>query len=325
LGGVVPVKPQEFRQLSGLFAQYGVDEFLEFTSSLVTILNREGSFLAWNLSLEKLKRNLPRATRVRDFLSAPSQVLFDEFLKKTLQERMRKQASLEFSFENRWGDFSCLFIPLPDERVLFIGEPLHNLSDLATISAELEKIKRSLAIKETELKAVIAQADEVSHTDALTFLPNRKSILGSLQREVIFSGRYGTPLAISMLDIDHFKDINDTYGHVVGDEVLRKLAAELRDHIRHPDVIGRYGGEEFLVVLPHSTIKAATEQAERLRTYVQSLVIQSGEIEIRLTLSMGLAQYQIHHEDWQSFISRADAALYQAKNSGRNQWAIAEE
>jgi len=321
----VPVKPQEFRQLSGLFAQYGVDEFLEFTSSLVTILNREGSFLAWNLSLEKLKRNLPRATRVRDFLSAPSQVLFDEFLKKTLQERMRKQASLEFSFENRWGDFSCLFIPLPDERVLFIGEPLHNLSDLATISAELEKIKRSLAIKETELKAVIAQADEVSHTDALTFLPNRKSILGSLQREVIFSGRYGTPLAISMLDIDHFKDINDTYGHVVGDEVLRKLAAELRDHIRHPDVIGRYGGEEFLVVLPHSTIKAATEQAERLRTYVQSLVIQSGEIEIRLTLSMGLAQYQIHHEDWQSFISRADAALYQAKNSGRNQWAIAEE
>jgi diguanylate cyclase (GGDEF)-like protein len=321
----VPVKPQEFRQLSGLFAQYGVDEFLEFTSSLVSILDREGSFLAWNLSLEKLKRNLPRATRVQDFLSAPSQVLFDEFLKKTLQERMRKQASLEFSFENRWGDFSCLFIPLRDERILFIGEPLHNLSDLATISAELEKIKRSLAIKETELKAVIAQADEVSHTDALTFLPNRKSILGSLQREVIFAGRYGTPLAISMLDIDYFKDINDTHGHVVGDEVLRKLAEELRDHIRHPDVIGRYGGEEFLVVLPHSTIKAAAEQAERLCKHVQSLVIQAGENEIRITLSMGLAQYQIHREDWQSFLSRADAALYQAKNSGRNRWTIAEE
>jgi diguanylate cyclase (GGDEF)-like protein len=322
---VVPVKPQEFRQLSGLFARYGVDEFLEFTSSLVTILDKEGSFLAWNLSMEKLKRNLPEATRAQDFLSAPSQILFDEFLKKTLQERMRKQASLEFSFERRWGDFACLFIPLPDDRVLLIGEPLHNIRDLETISAELEMIKRSLAIKETELKAVLAQADEVSHTDALTFLPNRKSILSDLQREVTFSDRYGTPLAISMLDIDHFKSINDTYGHVTGDEALRKLAIELRNHIRHPDVIGRYGGEEFLVVLPHSTVRAAAEQAERLCTYIQSLVVQSGENEVRITVSMGLAQYRIHHEDWQGFLSRADAALYKAKNNGRNQWAIAEE
>jgi diguanylate cyclase (GGDEF)-like protein len=322
---VVPVKPQEFRQLSGLFARYGVDEFLEFTSSLVTILDKEGSFLAWNLSMEKLKRNLPGATRVREFLSTPSQVLFEEFLKKTLQERMRKQASLEFSFENRWGDFSCLFIPLPDERVLLIGEPLHNIRDLETISTELEKIKRSLAVKETELKAVLAQADEVSHTDALTFLPNRRSILSDLQREVTFSDRYGTPLAISMVDIDHFKNINDTYGHVAGDEVLRKLAAELRNHIRHPDVIGRYGGEEFLVVLPHSTVKAAAEQAGRLCKYVESMVVPSGENEIKLTLSMGLAQYRIHQEDWQGFLSRADTALYQAKKNGRNQWVIAEE
>jgi diguanylate cyclase (GGDEF)-like protein len=321
----VPVKPQEFRQLSGLFARYGVDEFLEFTSSLVTILDREGSFLAWNLSMEKLKRNLPEATKVREFLSAPSQILFDEFLRKILQERMRKQASLEFSFENRWGDFSCLFIPLPEERVLLIGEPLHNIADLATISAELEKIKRSLAIKETELKAVLAQADEVSHTDALTFLPNRRSILRDLQREVIFSGRYGTPLAISMVDIDHFKQINDTHGHVAGDEVLRKLAMELRNHIRHPDVIGRYGGEEFLVVLPHSTVQAAAEQAERLCQYIQSLVIQTGENDIRVTLSMGLAQYRIHREDWEGFLSRADAALYDAKKSGRNRWVIAED
>ncbi len=321
----MPVKPQEFRQLSGLFAQYGVDEFLEFTSSLVTILDQEGSFLAWNISMEKLKRNLPAARRVQEFLSSPSQILFDEFLKNTLQERMRKQASLEFSFENRWGDFSCLFIPLPDKRVLFIAEPLHNLTDLEAITAELEKIKRSLAVKETELKAVLAQADEVSHTDALTFLPNRKSIINSLQHEVIFSGRYGTPLAVSMLDIDHFKDINDTYGHMVGDEVLRTLAIELRNHIRHPDVIGRYGGEEFLVVLPHSTIKAATEQADRLCRYVQSLVITSGEHKIKITVSIGLAQYKTHHEDWQAFLSRADAALYQAKNNGRNQWMIAEE
>jgi diguanylate cyclase (GGDEF)-like protein len=325
LGGAVPVKPEEFRQLSGMFAQYGVDEFLEFTSSLVTVLDKDGKFLSWNLSMEKLKRSLPGAKYVRDFLSFPSQVLFDEFLKNTLHERARKQANLEFSWENRWGDFASLFVPLPDERVLFIAEPIHAIRDLEAITAELEKIKRSLANKETELKAVLAQADEISHTDALTFLPNRKRIIADLQREVMFSDRYGTPLSISMVDIDHFKNVNDTYGHVAGDEVLRKLAMELRDHIRHPDTVGRYGGEEFLVVLPHSTIKAATEQAERLCRHIQSIVIQSGTHEITLTISIGVAQYKIHKEDWQSFLSRADNALYQAKNGGRNQWVVSEE
>lgn len=321
----MPVKPEEFRQLAGMFAQYGVDEFLEFTSSLVSVLDKDGKFLSWNLSMEKLKRILPSARHVRDFLSFPSQVLFDEFLKNTLSERIRKQANLEFSWENRWGDFSSLFVPLPDERVLFIAEPIRAIRNLEAITAELENIKRSLANKETELKAVIAQADEISHTDALTFLPNRKRIIADLQHEVMFSDRYGTPLAISMVDIDYFKNINDTYGHVAGDEVLRKLAMELREHIRHPDTIGRYGGEEFLVLLPHSTLKAASEQAERLCRHIQSIVIQSGLHEISLTISIGLAQYKIHKEDWQSFLSRADNALYQAKNGGRNKWIVSEE
>jgi diguanylate cyclase (GGDEF)-like protein len=325
LGGAVPVKPEEFRQLTGLFAKYGVDEFLEFTSSLVAILDKEGSLLSWNLSMEKLKRNIPSARQVRDFLSYPSQVLFDEFLKSTISERMRKQANLEFSWENRWGDFSSLFVPLPDNRVLFIAEPIHAIRNLEAITAELEKIKRSLANKETELKAVLAQADEVSHTDALTFLPNRKRIIADLQRETMFSDRYGTPLAISMVDIDFFKKINDTYGHVTGDEVLRKLALELREHIRHPDTIGRYGGEEFLVVLPHSTVKAACEQAERLCKHVRALAIQTGQQMITLTISIGVAQYRIHKEDWQSFLSRADIALYQAKHDGRDRWVISEE
>lgn len=317
--------PEQFRQLSTLFAQWGIDEFLEFTSSFVAILDKEGRLLSWNLSLEKLKRNMPEARSIREFLSLPSQILFDEFLKATLNERARKQATLEFSRENRWSDCSALFVPLPQEGILFIAEPIPALHDLEAISAELEQIKRSLANKETELKAVLAQADEVSHTDALTFLPNRKRIVADLQREAVFSDRYGTPLAISMVDIDFFKNINDTYGHLAGDDVLRKLAVELRDHIRHPDTIGRYGGEEFLVVLPHSTIAAATEQAERLCRYVRSLMIPSGEHKILLTVSIGIAQYKIHKEDWQAFLSRADSALYKAKSNGRDQWVISEE
>ena len=321
----MPAKPEGFQELAGWFAQCGVEPFLEATSSLVAILDSHGKLLSWNASFSQLKPDLTSGSTVKEFLSSPSRVLFDEFLKNSLRERTRKQANLEFAWVKRWGDFSSFFIPLPGDRVLFIAEPVHAVADLQTITAELEKIKRSLAIKETELQAVLAQADEVSHTDALTFIPNRKSIIGDLQREVMFADRYGTPLAISLVDIDHFKAINDTYGHVAGDEVLRKLAMELRGRIRHPDVIGRYGGEEFLVVLPHSTSKAAAEQAERLRKHVQALTIQSNDSEIHLTISLGIAQYKPHREDWQEFLSRADAALYRAKDNGRNQWVVAEE
>jgi diguanylate cyclase (GGDEF)-like protein len=106
---------------------------------------------------------------------------------------------------------------------------------------------------------------------------------------------------------------------------LRSLAGELRDHIRYPDAIGRYGGEEFLLVLSHSTLRAASQQAERLCRHVRSLRIKSGEQEIALTISIGIAQYRIHKEDWQVLLNRADAALYRAKNIGRDQWVAAEE
>lgn len=320
----MPGNSKDHHGLASLFAEYGVDAFLESTSAFVTILDKEGRILSCNRSFEALMQNLPNASELRDFLSFPGKVLFDEFLKNTRVERTRKQVNLEFAWDNRWSDFSTHFIPLPDERILLIAEPVQAISDLETMATELQRIKRSLAIKETELKAVIAQADEVSHTDSLTLIPNRRQIIGDLQREVIFSDRYGAPLSISLLDIDFFKTINDNHGHIAGDDVLRQLAGELRDHIRHPDTIGRYGGEEFLVVLPHSTVKAATEQAERLCRHVRSLALQSGKSRITLTISIGIAQYKIHKEDWQDFLRRADRALYQAKDAGRDRWVVSD-
>ncbi len=312
-------------ELIDLFAQYGVEPFLEATSLLVILLDKDGCLLSCNLAFNLFKQTRPRQTHLKDFLASPSKDLFDQLYSTALEQRMRTKGELEFTGERRNDNFVCLFIPMPEQRVLFIAESVSLASMLEAVTAELQSAKRILNVKETELKAVLAQADEVSHTDALTFLPNRRQIIGDLQREVIFADSYGTPFTISMLDADHFKQINDTYGHPVGDDVLRRLASEMRDHIRYPDTIGRYGGDEFLIVLPHSTSKAAAQQAERLCKHVRTLRIKSGDQEIEVTISIGVAQYKIHQEDWQSLLARADAALYQAKSNGRNQWVVSEE
>ena len=312
------------KELAALFARYGVEPFLESTTMLVGMLDKEGNLLSWNTALEERKGFRREGGDLKSLLSPSSESFFYELLAATLKTRTRIRGGLEFAGKLRNDHFMCLLVPMPGQRILFIAEQVTLTSTLEAVTAELQRTKRILTIKETELKAVLAQAEEVSHTDALTFLPNRRYIIGNLQQEVNFADRYGTPLTISMLDLDHFKNINDTYGHTAGDEVLRTLASELRNHIRHPDMIGRYGGEEFMILLPHSTLKAASEQAERLRKHVRSLGIKSGENEITVTVSIGIAQYRVDGETWEDLLNRADAALYEAKNTGRDRWAVSE-
>jgi diguanylate cyclase (GGDEF)-like protein len=198
------------------------------------------------------------------------------------------------------------------------------LEEFQNLEAEFKRMKRTLEIKEIELKAVLAQSHEITNTDVLTFLPNRRKIIVDLQEEVIRSTRYVTPLSISIVDIDHFKDVNDTHGHATGDEVLRTIGARLREQIRHPDTIGRYGGEEFLIVLPNSEVKAAVEQASRLCQQVRMMRIDSNDHSLSVTISIGVAQLKIAQENWEQLLHRADTAMYRAKNNGRDQWAVAE-
>jgi diguanylate cyclase (GGDEF)-like protein len=199
------------------------------------------------------------------------------------------------------------------------------LDDFQKLETEYQKTKRTLEIREIEVRAILAQAHELANTDVLTFLPNRRKIIASLQEEVIRSDRYGTPLSISILDLDHFKKVNDTYGHTTGDEVLRSVAARLREQIRHPDTIGRYGGEEFLIVLPNSELQAAAEQASRLCQQIRKTQIDANKHVLSVTISIGVAQFRVRQENWEGFLHRADEALYQAKNAGRDRWMVADE
>jgi diguanylate cyclase (GGDEF)-like protein len=195
--------------------------------------------------------------------------------------------------------------------------------ELEKLKQELEEAKHTIKIKEIERDAILAQADEVSHTDALTYLPNRRQVIKRLQIEVHRADRYKTPLSISMMDIDHFKNINDSYGHTVGDVVLLELANTLRDGIRKSDMVGRYGGEEFLIVLPNTVLQRASDLAARLCKKVREREIDLGE-KVHITVSIGVAEYKHGEENWQKLLSRADMALYKAKNAGRDRWEIAE-
>lgn len=189
------------------------------------------------------------------------------------------------------------------------------------LEQELEQTKRLLHRKEVELQAVLAQSQEISSTDPLTFLPNRRKIVSSLQHEVLRSNRYRTPLSISLMDVDHFKLINDTHGHAAGDEVLRTLASSLREGTRDPDSAGRLGGEEFLILLPNSQLRDAARQADRLCGKIRALRMHIDGKTLSITVSVGLAEYRIGEEGWEEFLQRADAAMYQAKEHGRDGWA----
>ena len=189
-------------------------------------------------------------------------------------------------------------------------------------SAELEEHLHATKKELNELQQNLEKAHTEARTDGLTGINNRKAFDEAIDREIKAAHENSKPLCLIVGDIDHFKKFNDTFGHRTGDQVLRLVATCLKNGASAHHIVARYGGEEFLIVLPHSTSKGASEQAQRLCEHVRSLRIKSGEHEIAVTVSIGIAQYQVHKEDWQSLLKRADEALYQVKRSGRDGWAV---
>ena len=163
---------------------------------------------------------------------------------------------------------------------------------------------------------------ELSHTDQLTQLANRRSLMLHLEREDARFRRTGRGFTLVIFDVDYFKTVNDRYGHVVGDKVLSAVSSALIREIRSNDLLARYGGEEFMLLMPEANVESAHLLAERIRTRVMQLPIQSGQDEIFVTLSAGVAGTLSADLDFEDVIRRADAALYRAKHGGRNQTAV---
>jgi diguanylate cyclase (GGDEF)-like protein len=160
------------------------------------------------------------------------------------------------------------------------------------------------------------QLRESSERDALTQLLNRRAMAERVRAAWRSQRRRGTPLAFVMLDIDHFKRVNDEQGHAAGDAVLQRLAQLLREQLRGEDLVARMGGEEFLLVLPDTDAEAATRLAERLREATQAA-------RLGVTLSLGLTLADAEDRDEEAALRRADAALYRAKALGRDRLEVA--
>jgi diguanylate cyclase (GGDEF)-like protein len=188
---------------------------------------------------------------------------------------------------------------------------------------DLRELNEKLSKNLEEIQRQRLQLENQVIRDALTGLYNRRYLDERLDRDLIRAKRYGFPISLAMIDLDHFKHVNDTYGHRAGDEVLKSLGALLQSTSREGDIPCRYGGEEFVVVLPRMPLATAMKRAEQWREAFDRQKVHYGDVEIGTTMSIGLATYPDHAANADALIDCADRALYRAKSSGRNRLVVA--
>ncbi len=203
------------------------------------------------------------------------------------------------------------FFPLTDQSGSVEGVCLlvYDVTDMASSRRQLEKSNDQLK--------------HLSQTDGLTGLLNRSTWEAFMLTEFERHFRYGSEAALVMLDIDHFKPINDTYGHLVGDEVIRQITRLIRHNLRQPDIAGRYGGEEFGIILPETDLEGAESFTERIRAVIEQQRLQCLDQTLQVTVSIGIAPWSSAYQEADQWLNTADQALYAAKREGRNRVVVA--
>lgn len=235
-------------------------------------------------------------------------------------DRMLKPISLFSDSDDAWKHGSMAIVPLKlEDRVIgaiVIASP--EREDILQEEATNVGILGAMAATSLEIVWEMEEVSRRARTDPLTGLHNRRHFDELLGQMIKQTDRFGDPVALIMADVDHFKNVNDTWGHDAGDEVLKSLAETLKAGVRDADICSRFGGEEFAIVLPKTTLQGAAELADRLRKQVETKpVVVNGE-PISVTISCGVACYPDGVITKEALFAAADRALYEAKSAGRN-------
>ncbi|MCO4797864.1 MAG: sensor domain-containing diguanylate cyclase [Colwelliaceae bacterium] len=205
---------------------------------------------------------------------------------------------------------NCTFLPIEsDSKVSHISILIEDVTDVCHYQSKLNKALEELS--------------KANRIDGLTQVFNRKHWEECLDKEFSRARRYDHGLALIMFDLDHFKRLNDTYGHQCGDAVLIETAQKIKSLLRLCDQFGRYGGEEFAAILPETDLVGATDVAERIRKEIEKSVIKYQDKTIQISSSVGVATISKNNKRYEDLISNADVALYEAKASGRNKVCVA--
>jgi diguanylate cyclase (GGDEF)-like protein len=265
-------------------------------------------------------------------MAKPLTELFPELPEQWLWRRLRTVFELGIPAYTTWEERSYLFrfplhlpihyyVDLMYQNVMFV--PLRTSNDTVERMGIVVYDVTESALAHKELEKTRAELLVLSRTDALTKLWNRGYWEERFEEEWHRARRSGGPTSVVMFDIDHFKRINDSYGHQTGDAAIRMVAATVRELSRDIDISGRYGGEEFVVILPDTGKEGALAYCERLRLAIASRSIVGPNKEVvQFTISLGVAEFDINGDNSRQWLQRADEVLYRAKDNGRNQTQI---
>jgi diguanylate cyclase (GGDEF)-like protein len=298
-----------------------------------------------SIALVNTNEGIELMERIRSILQSLNN---DLIYKRDIQQKelitLQKNMRLIFIFESVFFAVVLFFLALivsktilqPINKIIisvkafelnrkFIPVQINSRDELGLLAKTFNNMASKASLAASEMKGVIEKTEKQrdqalfeSISDPLTGLSNRKFMEVELKKLMLSSKRYETALSIIILDLDHFKKINDTYGHVIGDLVLKKISELIKRTMRASDLTIRYGGEEFIIVMDHTASDEAMIKAETLREDVESLEIEELEGN-SVTISLGVTQLCKEDDSINSFVARADEALYKAKTSGRNQ------
>lgn len=289
----------------------------------IVVVDRNFTVEMWNQFMENHSGLLPSQVVGQSLFS-----VFPSIEQKWLERKADPVFNLKTPAFLIWEQRPYLFKFTTNRPITSASDSMYQnvtIFPLASLTGEVEKIcimvydVTDQALGQLNIERLNDELEEVSRTDGLTRLFNRRYWQEQFEREYKRTLRSDDLSTVIMIDIDHFKSVNDTYGHQAGDAVIQSLADVVRGTIRETDYAGRYGGEEFAILLPDTSVNNALSVAERLRKRAEKTTVTHDEQEITYTISIGAAEFSASYPTALAWLESADQALYASKQNGRNQ------